>query len=314
MVNLGNSIILFGDSDCPACLYQMRVLNDYYNERNERVDILYFNLNVNNAPEFLMDSNGDYSMPTWYLPASDKLHSGIIEPKKFDNELNKFGKKKNNKNNKNNRFGATETSGIPQMGTLKEYGKNAIGDFNIPDSWHNNVSKNWKGDILNSGTVGRELGPGNTDKIYSSEYLNTIRMLRPGDDLDTALNTNRNCNQLSIMNTKTMGIVTDTENQQTVPMNNFGLKKKNRFGLNLGVNASKAYSQDKNITPYGGGSNKTPKEFSPKQNMFLYKDYKKYNPIIKSNIMNNTNNFGNKKKPIGEGTVISLKNRKIKYS
>ena len=85
---------------------------------------------------------------------------------------------------------------IPQINTLKMYGKNFPDGqgFKISNSFQEEITKKW-GDPLLSGTLGREFGPGNTDKIYDNNYFNNIRMAYPGGDLETTLSLNRACNQ-----------------------------------------------------------------------------------------------------------------------
>jgi hypothetical protein len=317
MVNFGNNTILFGDSDCPACLYQVKTLNDYYNKIKKKANILYYNLGVHKPPKEIMDSEGNYSMPTWYFPGTNKLVNGVVEPKVFNNYS--IGNK--------SRFGAPNNSGIPQVGTLKEYGKS--GSFNVNKSWSNELSDKWNGNPIASGTLGRLFGPGKTDNIYNNEYLNDIRGRRPGDDLDSVLENNVKCNMLSKDNNKSFGIVGDSDKQQQVPMTNFGKKNKRkpRFGSS-GIlrNTSPAYSTNKQLTTRGGGTTKE-SGFVPDDSKFLYSDYSEYNPIDYGKVDIATS-FGKRKKKnskspkspgtrknkIGEGTVMTIKNNKIKYS
>lgn len=117
---------------------------------------------------------------------------------------------------------------------LRDYGrtfKGADNGFQIKNSWNNELTKKW-GNPIDSGTLGREFGPGNTDKIYSTKYFNNIRMGRPGDDLSETLYTNRNCNLVNNPKaaTEMTGLFYDSPNPQLVT-NQFGRKKRSKSFL-----------------------------------------------------------------------------------
>lgn len=322
MINLGNDVILFGSSDCPACVMQVKLLNDYFNSNRKIINIKYFNLKEKAAPSFLLDSKGNYSMPAWYFPSNKKLESGILKPNEFMSRYKKsthsFGELKN---------------AIPQINTLKKYGKNFpdYKGFKINDSFDNKLTKKWGNPIL-SGTLGREFGPGRTDEIYKDRYFNNIRMAYPGGDLDTTDFTNRECNIINNPQTatKTVGFLYDSKNKQ-LNASNFGRrKKKNNFG-----NYSSLYSQmgpafEKNneyvvkrntvAKLYGGALQfEKPKPIGlsklnpPFRNVESYlANQKKYTPLKPGNlrIKKYVNKFGTKNK-IKEGDVLTLKKNKI---
>jgi hypothetical protein len=97
-------------------------------------------------------------MPTWYCPGSKSLFVGIILPHEFEKKMKQSF----------NSFG----SSIPEINSLAKYGKTfgtAGQNFNISPSWENDLTSKW-GDPKKAGTLGREFGPGNTDRIYSKDY------------------------------------------------------------------------------------------------------------------------------------------------
>jgi len=199
-VNLGKDPIIFGSSDCPACLAQFKMINDHYNSMGQSRYMNYYDLNQYDAPFFIMSRSGNVSMPTIYAPVKGKnygkIRAGVVsDPKKFDKiTSNKIWTKTAIKNvEKLMNFGQTaKLIATPPVGNLKKYGKtfpNGKG-LQVKKSWANVISDRWGKDITNSGTLGREFGPNGTDRIYSGGYFNNIRMARPGGDLDTALRTN----------------------------------------------------------------------------------------------------------------------------
>jgi hypothetical protein len=287
LLKLGNNAIMFGDPSCPACLAQYKLLSDKFSKQNGSY-INYYDLSKYKVPSFLTDREGNYSMPTWYLPSGNskgKLFIGIISsPAKFNKLLS----------TRNTKFGDV----IPQINTLTKNGK-AFPDgkgFNIQDSFANKIMQQWgSGDnMLKSGTLGREFGPGGTDKIYSNGYYNNIRMGVPGGDLDTALNLNARCNIVNNPKAIDMspGMIYNSPNPQIV---NFG--RKTRFGCNT----APSYSNPKLITnSYTGamqnGSSR-PTSVNSRSIIGQASDY--------------TTQFGKKKK-VGPGSILSIKNNKIK--
>jgi hypothetical protein len=321
MVNLGKEVILFGSSKCPACVTQIKILSAYYqNKSGQEVSIKYYDLNVHEAPAFLLDEEGSYSMPTWYFPKSKKLVKGIISIKVFEMNITK-----NTKTTKNTRFG--ENNSTPQIDVLGKYGKNFENGkgFQVGKSFQNEITDTWK-DPLTSGTVGREFGPGKTDEIYKNGYYNNIRMFRPGDDAESAYLLNRNCNLVNNPESasKRLGIVFDSDNRQ-IDSNNFGRRRlRSRFGnlysqMGPAFEKNNQYLISKNTGEklYGGGlqyEKEKPLSILNK-NIFLGTQ-QAYTPLKKGNLMipPYVNEFGRKRKStkkIKEGDVISLKNNKI---
>jgi hypothetical protein len=297
LLNLGNNAIMFGDPSCPACLAQYKLLSDKFSKRKDSY-INYYDLSKKKVPAFLTDSKGDYSMPTWYIPSGNnngKLYTGIISTQ---DKLNKLLSKRTNN------FGNV----IPDIGTLAKYGKTFSDGkgFNIQNSFAEEIQKKW-GNSLNSGTLGREFGPGGTDKIYSNGYYNNIRMGVPGGDLDTALSLNSKCNIENNSKAKNMtpGMIYDSENPQIVGFGKKSLSRRVKFG-NLYQQMGPSYTFPKINSDYTGGLQNNqvkPGKISSKTFIGQAPDYM---PNVRS-----ANSFG-KKKLIGPGTILSIKNRKIK--
>ena len=144
-IDLGPDIILYGSMTCTACLSQLKLLDTFYKKKNKKFNFMYYNLEKKKAPDYLMNANGEYSMPTWYSPYTKELTVGLILPQNFEKKMKipKNGSK----------FGAV----IPAINTLTKYGKTFDGSskgFNVPESWNNEMTKKW-GNPINSGTLGR---------------------------------------------------------------------------------------------------------------------------------------------------------------
>ena len=317
-INLGNQIIMFGSSKCPACVAQVKLLNDYFSKNNTSLIIKYFNLDKHAPPSFLLDSSGNYSMPSWYSPKSKKITQGMIPPNKF---VGIMGIKRNNN------FG----NWTPEIDTLLKYGKNFPDNkgFQIGNSFSNEMTKKW-GDPLASGTLGREFGPGNTDKAYTNAYFNNIRMARPGGDLDSLDFLNRNCNLMNnpklSSDTQNLGFLYDAKDRQ-LNSNNFGRKLYYQMGPAYAYNNE--YLVDKNTVNslYGGAlQGESPKPLGVMNKKMFIGNQKEYTPLKQGNLVipPYINEFGlkakkklipkgsrNKVKKINEGDVLTLKNNKI---
>jgi hypothetical protein len=211
---------------------------------------------------------------------------------------------------KNSRFGMKTATQV-NFNQLAEYGKNfkdSTPGFQIKNSWTNELTKKW-GNPIDAGTLGREFGPGNTDKIYSKKYYNQPRMLRPGDDLSETLYTNRNCNLMNNPKAQTemTGLFYDSSTPDLVA-NQFGgkrLKKRkvNSFGglysqmgppytdVPLNMNKYSGAQQNEDVRPNGVNN----------KNLYIGK-YPTYNPL-KPDYKINTK--------LGEGTELILRNNKI---
>ena len=191
------------------------------------------------------------------------------------------------------------------------------------------MTKKW-GDPLNSGTLGREFGPGNTDKAYTSAYFNDIRMARPGDDLDSLDFLNRNCNLMNnpklTSDTKDLGFLYDAEDRQ-LNSNSFGRKLYYQMGPAYEYNNE--YLVDKNTVNslYGGAlQGESPKPLGVMNKKMFIGNQPEYTPLKQGNLVipKYINEFGisgkkklipkrsrNKVKKINEGDVLTLKNNKI---
>ena len=274
-IKIGPSVILFGSSNCPACIAQVKILNDYFLGIKKPLNIKYYDLNTKKPPQFLLNPKGNYSMPTWYFPKDGILIEGIVTPKKFvtlSGKKNAFGNLKTaSEINFTNNNSEMIKNSIPQIGVLAKYGKNFPNGkgFEINNSWTNSMKDKW-GNIINSGTLGREFGPGNTDKIYSTNYLNDIRMAYPGGDLSETLYSNRNCNIVNnpVAATKTAGLLYDSKNLQ-LSVSNFGNNNNKNFYSQMGPaferNNKYLVNKDTVVKLHGGatqGMHKRPSKVS----------------------------------------------------
>jgi len=236
-ISLGSRAIMFGNSKCPACLAQFKMINDHYNSMGRKRNISYYDLEQFAAPYFLLNPDGSYAMPAWYLPTtsrskSGKIHTGLIKNTKKFNQLTqrptaspiKTTNLSRNPGGASN-FGLIKT---PPIGTLKRYGKNFPDGkgVNIGQSFDNKITKKWGKGVykLRAGTLGREFGPKKFDKVYGNNYYNGLRMAVPGGDLDTLLNNNRTCNIQRNRRSKlnSPGLIYNSKNPQIVGFNNFG--------------------------------------------------------------------------------------------
>ena len=256
-IYLGPNIILFGDHKCTACVAQIKMLAEYFKQMNEPLDVKYYDLRKKKAPYFLGDGNKIYK-PSWYFPKTKNngiIIENLVLPDNFVDLMNKkqsaFGEKKWGKTTFDNYFDS-----------LAKYGKNfdtTKKGFQINKSWENEVKNEW-GNALDSGTLGREFGPPPKgkdgkpdqnyikDKIYSEKYYYQPRMNRPGDDLDTLLQDNRNCNIINNPDaaTKQTGLFYDSPDNPQIVTNQFGRrrKRKNLFGNMLYNQMGPSYEKD----------------------------------------------------------------------
>ena len=300
-MTLGTNAILFGSSDCNACLMQIKMLVDHFGKKG--VNIEYYNLKMFPAPKLIMNGEGDYSMPSWWLPDKNgggKLHIGVIsDKKKFNSLLKKPG---------NSKFGScgSADNSIPQMNQLAQCGKNFPNNkgMEISNSYMESLEDIWgKGsNVLNAGVGGtRSLGPNNVGEIYSNNYVNDIRMAHPSGQLGTALRLNQECNysQNKVPQFKTPGMIYNSGSPQIV-----GFGKKTRFGRNdAGPAYGKGYLIGKNTVKdlYGGGINDNyPRPQGVKSSLYIG-TAPLYNPV------NSKQEFGKKK--VGEGSVLTIGRR-----
>jgi len=244
MLKLGNKPIMFGDiNGCGACKIQHHMLDTKF-----KGSFNYIYSPLDKPVGSFMKGMG---IPTWYIPTgngSGYLHEGVISVEGtrgkdgktiYLKDLITTIKKKPVVKRKfsilkgKSRFGKMDND-IPAIGTLAKDGRNFPNGnlFQTPESFAQQIEKKW-GNPLDSGTLGREFGPGKTDQIYSNDYFNNLRMARPGGDLDTALNLNRSCNLYSPMSTPagnaypvtyTDGMIYNSPNPQ---ISGFGKKKMN---------------------------------------------------------------------------------------
>jgi len=286
---LGSDPVMFGDSNCPACLSQVKMLMDSFGKSGA---IRYYDLARYPAPDFIKDRNGSVSMPTWVLP-DGTMHRGVI-----GKNTRRLLAKKNNTG-----FGKCVAGDgtTPQLNSLAECGKNFPGGegFSIPNSYMNEIRDKWGEDYLSAGIGGsRVLAPGDNATYYSNNNLNDIRMYPPGGQLETSFLLNRTCNTMN----KNPG------------MGDYGMVYNSKNPQIVGFGRSKLYGQM-------GGAYKN----EPLVNSGTVKDL--YGGAIQNDLVrpngvdaragyvgrysyNYNTSFGRNK--VGEGSVLQLKNGKVK--
>ena len=287
-----NESILFMSPGCGACVQQKKILDDYYRSKGKSSTIKM--VNVDRFPDkfdFIKVT------PTWAVPQGDQkyaLYPGIKDPSRSGRSA----------------FGKSFYDGI---NNLDYYGKNFPNGkgFDVGTSFYGSVEKVWgKGDdTLNAGVGGsRSLGPNNITEMYSSGYLNNIRMAHPSDQLGTAINLNRECNKTSTMS-ESKGLVYDSTNPQIVD-NTTGFGRRSRFGglysqMGPASEIGNQYLIKKDTGKQlfsGAQQNEGSRPYGVKSNTYIGQA-PLYNPI----------GFGKKKKNIGEGSVLKLSRKnKIK--
>jgi hypothetical protein len=293
---------MFGSLQCPACVAQKQVLHDHCVKKGIKFEYFFYDLDRNSTPLFLR--NTQY-IPVWYIKG--KLIQGLIPPEKLLN----LAKSKN-------AFGSSDW--LPSQSSLRDYEKgnglfpNGKG-FDIPPSWEQQMKKEWgNSTYLNSGKFQRGLGPGaDFNQIYKSDYFHQPRMSRPGDDYDTAMYFNEQCNVLSQKNPDDVpGFFSNSTSGGISPSTMFGRKKRTkskktvRFGDNLYSQMGPAYEINNDylmckntVKNLRGGA--TQSELPKVQ----------YNPLE----IFESSSFGKKKKkkkPVGEGSTLVIKKGKVK--
>ena len=289
------SIILFMSPGCGACVRQEQILDNYFRSKGKSITISKINIDrFPNKFKFIKFT------PTWAFSQGNQKYAlypgGIEDPSMIENMSRK------------SHFGS-ETL-LPNINDLAFYGKNFPDGkgFNTTQSFYGNIENTWGtgDDTLNAGIGGtRSLGPDNIGEMYSNGYLNNIRMAHPSDQLGTALNLNRSCNKTT--NVSSPGLIFDSPNPQIVST---GFGRKQRFGnLNMGPAIESQYliSKDTGNELYSGArQNENTRPYSVKSNTYIGQA-PVYNPIGESKSFAS---FGKKK--IGEGSVLKIKNGKVK--
>jgi len=309
--------IMFVIFSCQVCLAQVKILSDKFGDTN--ANITYYDLKRYPPPNFIQDRSGNYSMPTWLLPDKSgnyKMHKGII-----NKQLEQLIEPKKIKKNKRKLTHFGESNISPRIDTLAVYGKNFddYQGFKVPNSFLNDMRDKWGpgDDVLVAGTIGKDLGPGNTDKLYSENYFSGIRMGGPpAGDYGTLLFNNRQANIVNNQSTAqlTPGLIYDTPNTPQVV--GFGKKRrsKNNFGeLSMGPSYGSQYIMGPNTLKNigaGGLQNNNPKmTYVDNKDIWIGSNTPPaYNPI------GDVSKFGKQrkfKKP-GPGSTLIIKNNKIK--
>ena len=180
-----DKIILFKKDSCPACQRQMQILKTL-NKGKTLKGITIYDLNKNPAPDYIKDSKGNISVPTWVI-----IKRGVIDP----SIPSILGNKKSNGNTRNTR---NTNFGVSEINSLVTSGKNGINvsQFHKDNTWEKATKDLWGNEnYLMSGSYGRDLGPNpNTDPLFTNRYNNDIRMVRPGGPEDAYPMFNYNCN------------------------------------------------------------------------------------------------------------------------
>jgi hypothetical protein len=223
--------ILFMSPECGACKSQKQQINDYLKSNGKTAKISV--INVDQHPDKFKFVE---VLPTWMFLLPKKkciIKTGIIEPRQlFGGRSSSFGKEL-----------------LPGINDLAYYGKefpNGKG-FDISNSHYQNVEAVWgKGDdTLNAGVGGsRSLGPDKVTEMYTSKYLNDIRMAHPSDQLGTALALNRACNIEKNKSSKSVGLVANSSSGPQIvdTTTGFGRRRRSsRFGYSLYSQMGPAY-------------------------------------------------------------------------
>jgi len=308
--------VVFMDKNCGACKKQLSVLNKFYKQHKKSGNILTIDVKKHEPIKEITNKDGSYSTPTWVFFNKGKIlkiHPGVIDKPILLKSVNSFGR--------STRFGdynsnLIDNNIIPQIDPLVTYGKNFPNGkgFQTNSSFMGGVQSVWGDEYLSAGTLGRDLGPGNFCKVFDNNYVNNIRMDRPGDDLDSALYLNRTSGQTS-STLQYPGMVLNSDSPQIVNGTSFGKKQKGpskvkssgktRFGSDLYSFMGPAYKNIDVIDKIGGGTQSTSPR-ATKVNTDLYIGTgPTYNP---GGILS----FGKKKNKIREGTVLTIKKNKIK--
>lgn len=272
-----SEIILYKSNSCPACKEQMKILNKYPALKKK---IKIHDVDKSGAPDYIKDSKGNYSIPTWV-----SIKRGIINPTEFIRNKNSFG--------------------VSDIQSLSKTGKNSINTdvFNTPNSWDSAVKDKWGANYLSSGTYGSDIPPdGDFSKLYSGSYAaNNIRMVRPGGPEDAYNMMNYNCNLKSDV-TVEPGLYSDS-------------KGPFKFGNNK--NYSKSYAKDSLLVyPYSGGTNTklmVPEQLENPDFFINRNNYGKKKPKKVNKNPKSTKKVTKKpKKTPKEGSILVIKKNKVK--
>lgn len=260
-------IIIFGSLNCPACLKQLSSIPP---EMIKKLNIKYYNLDKLKPPSQIISTDGSYSMPTWFFPKNGS--KGVIIQGQM--ELSQIIK------NRNNSFGLYEPNRVEYYN--KQFRKiekpfqsknttNNTSFLNVGMTFENQIKQKWGHDGTNSGTLGRELGPGNFNKIFSGTYYHNPRMAHPSDPYGSAIALNEKCNY----NKFKEPAMFDDSKDLNISRNGFG---------KCGIYSSPAYKNKKVIHEIN---------------------------IQEKKYINQAPEYKRLKKNINEGSVISLTHGKI---
>ena len=260
-------IILYKSDSCPVCVQQMKSLKGY----KGKTKIEIYDLDAKPVPEYIKDSKGNYSMPTWVI-----MKKGFMDLSK--RRTNKFG--------------------------LLNKSQEMLPEFNNNVTWEDSVKNDWGDNYLMSGTYGRELGPGADNSIlYTDSYnLHNIRGVRPGGPEDVINANNYSCNLKNGNNNQLqLGQYTDSTNSL-----NFGKKtKKTKNNTKNTKNTKNTNNTKKKPVPKKKPVKKTKfgKEYakSYSNELLLLDQYAGASQSFGKK---------KKKKVIKEGSVITIKRKK----
>jgi len=316
-------IFYFYSSDCGACDTQKKILDQY--AQSSRKNISIKGINLKRYPnKFTMIQ----ATPTWVIVdgKGPKIKVGVMNKTALHKMFGKSG----------NSFGETLYENI---NNLSYYGKNFPDGqgFSFPSTFYKEIENKWGtgDDALKAGIGGyRSLGPDKTADLYSSAYLNDIRMAHPSGQLGTALALNRECNQSKTTSGSVPGLVTNSQSPQIVNSTGFG--RRSRMGSKLYRQMGPAYEignqylidKDTGKQLYSGALQDERTSYGIDNKNTYIGQAKKYNPIgeissffgrrktkqkpvkIKISIKRKSSSG---KKRIGEGSTLTFsKKNKIK--
>ncbi len=264
IINYGYLPIMFGSKKCPACLMQFKLMDDLFNKLGKKGSVKYYDLDNKKPPIEIIDKDGNYSMPTWYIPKTDgkgMLKKGIITNENILQKIVELdsdhlptknvsfgGLRKNNtqfgfgsiprKNRKLVRKTVVKATGVrirrPRMGIIRRRNQTRFGastdytptiDGRASASIFNKSStKSWAD--INGSTPGTFERSG--EDYYSKNYFYGPRMGgNPSNDYSTALFLNRNCNNMNTRDySKKPGLLYDSPNQMISSSGFGGLRRR----------------------------------------------------------------------------------------
>jgi hypothetical protein len=256
--------VVFTSKTCGACIQQVEVLKNFLKGKNGYIMMVDVDKHDVPFIEFtptwyIPNKNGTYDVYNSVILNPKDLSKLILQKRRTRGTRRTCSRRR-----RTSRFGQdNDIPSVGTLARDGKNFPDHKG-FNIPNSFSNTIEATWgKGnDALVSGTLGRDQPPGSFANVLSNGYVNNIRMDRPGDQLESALSLNRTCNASSNM-FQYPGLIPGAPNPQ-INSNTTGFGKRNRrrrvcFGNYLNSNMGPAYgsqyliNKDTGRQVFGGG-------------------------------------------------------------